>query len=235
MPLIDVILPAYNHCRFLNNAINAILSQDFNDFKLIIVNDGSKDDTYDYLENIKTTDNRILVAHHDPNMGLPTALNTGHALGDSKLCTWVSADNIHHPNFLSELYETLTSGNHDFVQSLYTTIENNQRTTRDIRTLKDNWGMGNLCPSFLYKREIWDRFGYDEELECLEDLKFYLQAYLSKYDFGFVEKNLMDYYLQDDSLTIKVVWKDLAKHNEKLQYLYETVVKPFLITADQNG
>ena len=225
MSKIDVILPTYNQELFLDISIPAILNQEFKDFTFIIVNDGSKDNTIAKLMAYASCDNRIKVIDCEINRGLPAALNIGHEAGNSEYCTWISTDNISYPNYLLELYKKIEEG-FDFVQSFYFVKDKSgKKSFRDIRTFHDNWGYGNLTPSFLYKRGVWETYKYDENLQYVEDLKFYLQAFLHPFKFGFVEKTLVEYLCHSDSMTAKV-HANLKEHDLRLNKIYEQVIKP---------
>lgn len=225
MSEIDVILPTYNNDYFLDRAILNIVKQEFGDFTFIIVNDGSTDNTCNILDRWSGKDSRIKVVTNEKNNGLPSALNIGHSNGCSPFCTWISTDNVSYSNHLSLLYNCIISGQYDFVQGNYIIKDNGVSYNRITKDNKSSWGYGNLCPAFLYRRLVWETYKYDEEIECAEDLKFYLQAYLHPFKFGYVDKYLVDYYIHTNSLTTKV-HKDLKEHNKKLQKIYDEVIAP---------
>jgi glycosyltransferase involved in cell wall biosynthesis len=226
MPQIDVILPTYNQTEFLDRAINSMLVQDFKDFFFIIVNDGSVDDTKIILNKYAETDQRIKVITNITNLGLPAALNIGHRIGQAPYCTWISTDNISHPNYLSVLLKLIVDNDYDFVQGRWTTFNEREIKINDIRNCKDNWGYGNLCPAFLYKRKVWETYPYDENMLCAEDLKFYLQAYLHPFKFGYTLENLIDYHFQSNSLTKRGNPK--RGYQEMIDEIYNTIIKPKL-------
>lgn len=223
--MIDVILPTYNNASFLPRAIDHILSQDFSDFKLIVVNDGSCDDTNEVLSGYK--DPRIVVINHDINRGLPAALNTGHRNGDGAYCTWVSADNVSHKDHLSVLYNKMISGDFDFIQGgwcySYDCVIGSGAKMHPEQC-KHHWGYGNLGPTFLYKRVVWETYNYDEDAMYVEDLKFYLQAFLHPFKFEYVYEYLVEYLVHNKSMTQDVI-NDSDAHNKRLQKIYEQVIE----------
>jgi glycosyltransferase involved in cell wall biosynthesis len=228
MPKIDIILPTYNQVDYLDRAINSIMDQDFKDFKFIIVNDGSQDATSEKLKSYNGKDERIVIIDNAVNKGLPAALNIGHSQGNSPYCTWVSTDNISYKHQYQLLYDKIIEDDYDFVQSKWIVKIGDKIIARqDIRTCHDNWGYGNLCPSFLYKRKVWMEYKYDESMLCTEDLKFYLQAYLHPFKFGHVDEFLMEYYIQPNSLTKRGNPK--RKHSNMLNEIYKTVIVPHMV------
>src|ERR1035437_3509693 len=79
-PKVSVILPVYNGERYLKDAIDSVLNQTFTDFELIVINDGSRDQS---LEVAKTFNDPRIKIIDQKNMGFGDALNNGIALAKS--------------------------------------------------------------------------------------------------------------------------------------------------------
>ncbi|MEZ5991816.1 MAG: glycosyltransferase [Planctomycetota bacterium] len=107
-PLLSVVLPTYNRAHRLETAIRGVLSQDYPNLELIVVNDGSTDTTAETLNKLETEldDDRLHVITRE-NGGLPTALNTGFAAAKGEFWTWISDDDTHHPGCLRALAREL--------------------------------------------------------------------------------------------------------------------------------
>lgn len=73
---ISVIMPVYNAQKYLEESLNSILCQTFDDFELIIIDDGSTDNSYEICERYKEKDERIIVIHQI-NQGPSVARNIG--------------------------------------------------------------------------------------------------------------------------------------------------------------
>lgn len=97
-PLVSVVLAIYNGEKYMNQAIESILSQTFTDFELIIIDDGSKDKTPELLS--KFTDPRIRIITNNPNKGLVYSLNLGIAESKGKYIARMDADDISLPERL---------------------------------------------------------------------------------------------------------------------------------------
>ncbi|MCA1990881.1 MAG: glycosyltransferase family 2 protein [Coleofasciculus sp. S288] len=89
MPDITVVIPAYNAERTIRETIQSVQQQTFHDFELIIINDGSKDQTVEVVESIN--DDRIKVFSYE-NGGLPTARNRGISRASGEFITFIDAD-----------------------------------------------------------------------------------------------------------------------------------------------
>ena len=99
---LSVIVPVYNVEKYIRKCIESILSQTFTDFELILVNDGSKDNSGLICDEYAKKDSRILVIHRE-NGGLSAARNTGIKYANGNYITFVDSDDYIAP----EMYETL--------------------------------------------------------------------------------------------------------------------------------
>jgi len=104
-PTISVIMPVYNGEKFLQQAIDSILSQTFADFEFIIVNDGSTDDTKQILE--KNDDKRIIIIDNESNLGIIKSLNRGIQKARGKYIARMDADDISLPNRFQTQFDFL--------------------------------------------------------------------------------------------------------------------------------
>lgn len=96
---ISVVMPAYNAAAFLPQAIESVLAQTWRDFELIIVDDGSTDETLAIAERYAAQDARIRV-YTQPNAGVAPTLNRGLDLAGSEWVFLMHADDLMHPNRL---------------------------------------------------------------------------------------------------------------------------------------
>ena len=89
-PNVSVILPVYNGERYVAEAIESILAQDYKDYELIVINDGSYDRTLDILRQYQQS----LAVFNQPNSGLPAALNLGLKVSGGRWITFLDADDL---------------------------------------------------------------------------------------------------------------------------------------------
>lgn len=98
-PQVSVILPTYNRMGTLPRAVASVLAQDMADFELIVVDDGSTDDTAAWLAT--QTDPRIRVVAPGRNQGVSVARNLGLEASQAPLVAFLDSDDIFRPNRLS--------------------------------------------------------------------------------------------------------------------------------------
>lgn len=100
MPIISVILPTYNASKTISEAIDSILSQSFKDWEMLVINDGSIDNTKDIIQGY--TDSRIKYIENEGNKGLVYSLNRGISLSQGVYIARMDADDISLPTRLEE-------------------------------------------------------------------------------------------------------------------------------------
>lgn len=97
-PLVSVIIPTYNYAAYLHKAVDSVLEQTLTDHEVIVVDDGSCDDTAQVVQNY--TDPRVKYIYQT-NKGLPSARNTGIHASSGKYLAFLDADDAYHPEKLA--------------------------------------------------------------------------------------------------------------------------------------
>jgi O-antigen biosynthesis protein len=105
--LVSIVLPVYNGSAYLRESMDSILNQTYSRFEVIIVDDGSTDNSGQIAEEYAAKDNRVNVIHQK-NQRLPGALNNGFRLAQGEFFTWTSHDNNMKPFFLEKMVECLS-------------------------------------------------------------------------------------------------------------------------------
>lgn len=111
---ISIIIPIYNAASYLRECLDSILMQSFTDFELILVNDGSIDNSLTICEEYSQKDKRIRVID-SPNCGVSAARNKGLQMASGRWITFVDADDYFLNNALSILYERAMQTGTDLV------------------------------------------------------------------------------------------------------------------------
>lgn len=106
MPLISVIIPAFNSERTIQETINSVLCQTVSDFEIIIINDGSQDSTLEAISSI--SDHRIAVFSY-PNMGVSASRNRGLRYASGDYIAFLDADDLWTPDKLESQLKALRS------------------------------------------------------------------------------------------------------------------------------
>jgi glycosyltransferase involved in cell wall biosynthesis len=104
-PLVSVIIPCYNHAHFVGEAIQSVLDQHYQHFEIILVDDGSTDNTCEVVAQFGFKVRYI----YQQNQGLSAARNTGLRAAQGELVGFLDADDLYEPNYLSTLVASLKS------------------------------------------------------------------------------------------------------------------------------
>lgn len=113
-PIISVIVPVYGVERWLPACADSLLNQDFSDFELILVDDGSPDNCPVLCDSYAARDSRVKVIHRE-NGGLSAARNSGIEVASGQYIAFVDSDDLVAPDYLSTLYEAALHTQADLV------------------------------------------------------------------------------------------------------------------------
>lgn len=180
-PLVSVIIPTFNRDWILKEAIDSVLAQNFEDFELIVIDDGSTDNTPDILNSYKND----IIAFTQNNKGVSAARNKGIALSSGRFIAFLDSDDLWIQNKLSKQIDFFNENNDALIcQTDEIWIRNNVRVNPKKRHKKLS-GMIfehslDLCmvsPSaVMIKRELFDKVGlFDEDLPACEDYDLWLR------------------------------------------------------------
>ncbi|HEY0598047.1 glycosyltransferase family 2 protein [Sphingopyxis sp.] len=219
-PRVSMVMPVHNGARWLAEAINSILDQDFRDFELILVNDASRDESPAIMADAVARDPRVLLIDLKTNVGLPAALNHGFAAARGELHSWTSDDNLLRPPMLGRLVATLDAHPEaDVVHADFTLIDEagaelgRSRVGPVERLLYGN----NVGACFLYRARVTEALGgYDTRLFGVEDYDFWLRA-AQHFAFVALHEDLYVYRKHGGSLT--------SQRAERIQALTAEIVE----------
>ena len=140
MPKISVIVPVYKVEKYINKCVDSILEQSFQDFDLILVDDGSPDGCPAICDDYASRDERITVIHKT-NGGLSDARNAGidwameHST--SEWLAFVDSDDYLHPDYLMTLYQTALKDGADLVICDFVRVNENGECIEEEHTFYD--------------------------------------------------------------------------------------------------
>lgn len=187
MPRVSVVIPAYNHAGFLDAVAASVLAQTFDDFELIIVDDGSQDETRDVCAHLCQHDARVRYIFQD-NKGLSGARNTGIRSARSDFIALLDADDLWEPTKLSKQLAVIErDATVGVVYSDCTFIDEARRTWPAVKHME--LGLTTIYEELLYenvvhgsasavliRKECFDRVGlFDESLRSMEDWDMWLR------------------------------------------------------------
>lgn len=200
--MISVIIPSYNRQNTIVEAINSVLNQTYQEVEVIVVDDGSTDDTIQLLNNI--SDPRIVIVHQN-HKGACAARNRGIEVARGKYIAFHDSDDLCKQNRLEIQKECLERNDADIVCG-------NVLTHLDGKTFvspgySEGWldspdKLFNITTmSFFGKTSVFRKFMFDPEMPRWQDLDLLLAMY-GKASIYFCEEVLCDYYRDGDSMSL---------------------------------
>lgn len=120
-PYFSIILPVYNAKKYLSNTIESILDQTFQDFELILIDDGSTDGSSEICTSYRRIDKRIIYKRQN-NQGISNARNQGIRLSNGKYIAFCDHDDEYDSNLLNIAYEKLHDSEFDVFKFSYQNI-----------------------------------------------------------------------------------------------------------------
>ena len=217
-PLVSVIIGNYNYGHFLAEAINSVLQQTYRHFELIVIDDGSTDNSREVIESYEGQ----LIAIFQPNGGQGAAFNVGIAKAQGEIVCFLDADDYYHPDKLSKIVSSFQS-HPQWVQISHGRISvdrdghpvgsgSKTHNQGDVSQLLLQWGrysMG-ITSALAYRRQILEQVlpiptGRGEAADT------YLTAAVPFYgEVGCIDEPLMFYRMHGNNL---------QAHTDNIQFL----------------
>jgi teichuronic acid biosynthesis glycosyltransferase TuaG len=206
--LVSVIMPAYNAGRYIAESVESVLAQTFGDWELVVVDDGSADDTGEVVGRFAAADARVRYVRR-PNGGQAAARNTGLGEARGRLVAFLDADDLWLPEKLAAQIIVMERTGVDLVytdgyffsedgavseEERFHILPGEARGVEMFRTLFTSNRIGTL--SVLVKREALDAVGLFDESRAYQNSEDYdLWLRLAKWGAGFygMTEKLMRY------------------------------------------
>lgn len=185
--MVSVIIPAYNAAKTIERTLNSVLAQTYTNIEVVIVNDGSKDDTELICKNIASRDKRVNV-YSQKNKGVSEARNMGLSKASGTYIAWVDADDTIEAAYIEELVSGMMKAKADMIVSGYTLeFSNHSIRSKHIDYMQPHIRMEakDCIPRLIedgYIHPLWNKLfvrakikkGFDTNRSIGEDLDFVL-------------------------------------------------------------
>lgn len=243
-PKVSIIIPVYNGGKYVSLAIDSALRQTYNNIEIIVVNDGSTDNTDKIC---KSYGNKIKYIKKE-NGGVSTALNVGIKNMTGDYFSWLSHDDLYYPEKILTEIEYLRKNNlfgtKTILYSNFSIIDGSGKLINDI--IFDNIDLNkdsafsvlkggiNGLTLLIPKKAFKDAGLFDKNLRCVQDYKLWFDMYLQGYKFSHIPNVLTATRIHQESVTNtspKVVtegnefWINVIKHfsDSEKQKLYGSI------------
>jgi glycosyltransferase involved in cell wall biosynthesis len=229
MPKVSIVIPAYNAMRYLPKTLDSVLQQTFNDFEVLIINDGSSDAIIEWVS--KNTDTRVQLITQS-NQGVSAARNTGIASAQGEYIAFLDADDLWESTHLEKQVSYLD--NNPTIGVVYTWTQLIDEYDRPTGRIFASHASGMIWQELLEKdvistgssamvrRICLDSVGgFDTELAHAEDLELWLRI-ARQYQIGVIKEPLTMYRQHPHNTT---------KNREKMLHGLRMVFEKAFATA----
>ena len=181
--LVSVIIPAYNIERYISRCLDSIMAQTYNNLEIIVIDDGSKDQTAEILDDYQKRDSRIIVVHKE-NGGVSSARNNGLDIATGDYISFVDGDDLIESNMYEILVKILEKEKTDIARlwlsnryfrwvDYYYNTGTYKIQTREVG-VKDLLLGKMIEPTLnnkLYRRELFNSIRLDEKIQINEEFR----------------------------------------------------------------
>jgi glycosyltransferase involved in cell wall biosynthesis len=230
MPKVSILMPVYNGGQYLAQALDSIISQSFGDWELILVNDGSTDNSESIIKQYQ--DDRIFYIKNPENLKLIKTLNKGIDYCKGQYIARMDADDICRPDRLKRQVDFLDA--HPLCLMCGTSasvIDNNGEKTGKIHNLTDNdylrisllFTPSFIHPSMMIRSETLRQNRYDEAYKHVEDYELWCRI-ARQGEIANIDAELFEYRWHDSNVSVL--------HNKAQDELKEKVIRNELSRLD---
>lgn len=239
---VSIIVPIFNAELYLNKCLDSIVKQTYKDIEIILVNDGSTDNSGEICDKYASKDKRIIVFHKE-NGGVSSARNIGLNVSTGDYIMFIDSDDWVESNMVNTLVKIQEVSNYDVIM-FGSYIENTKHDkTKRVKFKKESFNSKNeimkFLPSFIKDEKIttlWNKIykssvikknnvKFNEELSIAEDALFNYKVFTEINSFHITEECLYHYMIRDvESLTKKYnpqKYEMLTYVNDYLLYAIE--------------
>ena len=244
--LVSIQLPVYNGMPYIKRAVKSLLDQTYKNWECIIVDDGSTDNTKEFLDNI--TDKRFRVFHFKKNKGRPYARQKALDEARGEYLAMLDADDFYHPKKLE--IQVLFLKQHSDISLVSAGLCSFGEDTEIIRTRgkgvnKKIFHKVNNKPNVVHavsmlRMEVAKYYRYNLTLQLGQDMDYLTRCLKGKY--YVVLDQILYYYSEFDSVSIKKIKKTYLYHIKKdlksrkysnviiffMKYLISSIIYPIL-------
>lgn len=199
--LISVIIPVYNVEKYISECLESLINQTYKNLEIILINDGSRDNSGAICDKYKEKDSRIKVIHKE-NGGVSLARNSGLEIAKGDYIAFVDGDDYLDKEYFEKLLKILKEKQVEIVLCGFNKVydNNTEKVTKGknlvmrkeefLKDILNVQGGAGIVHSKLWKKEAMQGIKFDKEIKIGEDSFFCIQAV----------KNVNNVYVLDEAL-----------------------------------
>ena len=209
LPKVSVIIPSYNHSKFVKQAILSVVTQTYKNIELIVIDDGSKDDSRTIISELRSEFN--FEYFEQENSGISASLNRGIRNSSGEYICYVASDDFYHEDKISKQVKFyLENPDFGFIHAGCIVVNEFGAEISRPEFSDVSWNIKRpfnilletcfvSAPSVMIKRSVFEEVGYFDESVAIEDWDLWLRI-AKQYEVGF-QNDYLVYYRQHGSNT----------------------------------
>lgn len=219
MPKVSIIVPVYNVEKYIEKCLNSLVNQTLKDIEIIIVNDGSTDNSKSIIDKYFSKYNNLIKIVEEKNQGLSGARNNGLKVATSNYVMFVDSDDYVESNMVAEMYNEILNQKADVVICGINVVDQNEKLISQTFPNKyekydfiTQMIFGNLsaCNKIIKRNILNDNSLLFRNNVWYEDIDFSFKLFLKAKKMCILPKNLYNYlYRQGSIMNSKNVQKNL--------------------------
>jgi glycosyltransferase involved in cell wall biosynthesis len=229
---VSIITPIYNGERYIGETIESVLKQNYENWEILIIDDGSVDHSFEIAKNFEKSDARIHVFHQE-NKGSAAARNYGIRNAKGKIIALLDADDIWEPDFLEKQVKFMKEKNASCAFCAYKKIDENSkeifhptRIMKEVR-IKDMRVMNRIgCLTGLYDTTKYGKVYLHEDLKSLRDDYAYWYDVISRTGISYGNPEVLaKYRVMSGTTTGKKSKLIRVQYNFYRNYIHESRIE----------
>lgn len=178
-PKVSVIIPVYNSEKFINKCVDSVLEQNFQDYEIILINDGSKDNSKEILDGYKEKYPEKITVIHQENMGVSKTRNNAIKMAKGKYIMFIDNDDFLDKDYIEIFVKEIEKDDYDVVLGGYRRPNEEGKIVKELKLPQEEWGKFMIFAPWarIYKKDYLIK----NDIKFLpvnigEDVYFNLQA-----------------------------------------------------------
>ncbi len=222
--LLSVIIPAYNCEKSIERCVASVSNQTYTNLEIIVINDGSKDNTHSICEELAAKDSRIVYVNQE-NSGVSHTRNKGISLAKGDYITFVDSDDYIESDMYEKMLDSIIKHSTDICVCGYNTVTESTVSKHSLPFEADTYDKSKIindyiplligsngqrsligsCWVCIYNAQLIKNIAFRDYIKLQEDTIFNIEAFLQADSISFVKEELYNYCYYIESVTNKFI------------------------------